>query len=506
MQNSSRLFCTPLNGRSPWRRTPLAWLAASLCVLGTAAGPVHAQTSLPRASTPATQPGANPSASLLGASTPSSSTPQAASDRSASAFADWLETHTDSLGAGPMPTAAELRKIFFDAVRVAAERSPQAKEAYANYQASLSDVNQAKGERWPQVDLGTQGFQYGPNTDSSAKQGNQLSLNVTTNVFDWGRIKNNIGSREQSANAAQQAFQAALESSASEVATTLVELAKQRLIVELSRQYVDRMERLVAMLQEIVAVDRGRMSELTQAKSRVLNAQAQRDSAQMKVRDAELNLRKLVGERHPVMLPRTSAWPLQPAELERLLSEVDQHPSIAQAQATAKAAELQAATVNAASKPSVNWVVSANAGRDAYGRSQPWQTNITANWPLFRGGSSQAAYKAALSRADASREVIEQQRRDLSYGVRAANQDARTLLERADLYVSLSAETDSVRRAFFEQWYHLGKRTLLDVLTAEGEHYNNRVSEVTSRFDGYQAVFREYAQAGILSRWLEYGA
>jgi adhesin transport system outer membrane protein len=78
----------------------------------------------------------------------------------------------------------------------------------------------------------------------------------------------------------------------------------------------------------------------------------------------------------------------------------------------------------------------------------------------------------------------------------------RTLYERADAYRDLTDETERVRKAFFEQWYHLGKRTLLDVLTAESDYYGNQVSEVTSRFDGYNAVFREQSGAGKLVSWL----
>jgi outer membrane protein TolC len=60
-------------------------------------------------------------------------------------------------------------------------------------------------------------------------------------------------------------------------------------------------------------------------------------------------------------------------------------------------------------------------------------------------------------------------------------------------------------RIFYLQWHHLGKRTLLDVLSAENEHYGNQVSEITNRFDGYQAILRQYASAGTLARWLRDG-
>jgi adhesin transport system outer membrane protein len=425
-------------------------------------------------------------------------------DKATDVFAQWLEEQPDAIDDGSQPSATELRQIFAVAVQTAADRNPQVRQADAEYQAAKADVNEAKGQRWPQVDIGSQskGLQFGPGYRQDDNVGNAINVNITTSVFDWGRIRKTIGSREQSATAAQQRYQLELENSAYEVINTLVELGKQRVITDVSQQYVDRMTTLVKMLSEIVAIDAGRGSELTQARARLLQAQAARDAAQARVRDGELNLRKLVGE-DAVPIPRTRQWQVRLANEEELLSEVGEHPSIEQARAEANAADLNAEVVKASSRPQLNWVVTANNGRDVLGRREAWQTMLTLNWGAFRGGSASAAYQAANQRAAASWQRIEQQQRDLEYAVRSADQDAHTFLERADLYHNLSTETDRVRKAFFEQWYHLGRRTLLDVLIAESDYYGNRVSEITTRFDGYEAVFREYASAGALVRWLQ---
>lgn len=419
-------------------------------------------------------------------------------------FAQWLEAQSDDYGTGPTPSAEKLREIFWQAVQTAAERSPEVRQAYAGYQAANADVAEAKGQRWPQVDVGSQtpGVNFGPgDSNTGNSSGNPLSVNVTTNLFDWGRTKNTIGSREHLSTAANRAYDAAMEKSGYEVSATLVELGKQRNIVDLSQQFVDRMATLVKMLGEIVEVDRGRGSELTQAKTRLLQAEASRDTAEARARDAELTLRKLVGD-EAVMIPRTREWSVDPGNLQRLLSLVGAHPSLQQAKAEAEAADLSAKAVKASGLPQLNWVVSAGMSKDALGRRQPWQTALNLNWGAFRGGSAKAATEAAGARAEASWQRLEQQRRDLEYAVRTADQDAHTMLQRADLYQGLSVETDRVRKAFFEQWHHLGKRTLLDVLTAENEHYGNRVAEVTNRFDGYLAVFREHYSAGGLAQWL----
>jgi len=482
----------------------VAWLISSLMVL--LASPVSATVNEQPNSDTAQTSGAetalkSTSAEVKQPSTSASRTPPAT-------FAQWLETEPSSTGGEPAVDSATLRRIFLSAVEKAEKRSPEIGQAYATYEAANADVDEAKGQRWPQVEIGsqTQALQFGPGNRNGYNNGNAVSATVTTTLYDWGRTKNTIGSREQLSDAARSEHTVVRQENAFEVTSTLVELGKQRAIVNLSQQFVDRMGTLVKMLSEIVAVDRGRGSELTQAKARLLQAESARDDAQAKVRDAELKLQKLVGESAPP-IPHAGGWPIEPGNLPQLLQQVDAHPSLHRIQSEANAADLNTKAVKAFGLPSVNWVVSANAGVGGVGAGQraPWQTMLTLNWSAFRGGSTRAATAAAGYRAQATWQRLDQQRRDLEYGIRAADQDAHTMLSRADQYKRLSAETDQVRKAFFEQWYHLGKRTLLDVLLAENDHYGNSVSEVTSRFDGYAAVLREYASAGALVDWLETG-
>ena len=404
------------------------------------------------------------------------------------------------------PSEHELRAIFWRAVQAAAERSPLVRRMQAEQQAAVDDIDEAKGQRWPQLGIAMQSetARLGPGKDNVSTSTQGINFNVTTPVYDWGRIGKTIESREHLAQAANASIEAELENSAFEVLATMVELGKQRIIIDLGQQYENRMSDLVTMLAGIVAVDKGRSSELTQAKARLLQAQSARDNAQTQATGAEIQLRKLVGER-PLMIPRTREWNIRLASLDGLLQHVDDHPNIQRAQSSAEAAQLQAQVVRSTSLPQLNWVISKTTAEDGMGRSQPLQTSLAVSWAAFRGGSTRAAERAALQRAEAGRQEAGQQRMDLEYYIRNASHDARTLLERAELYRDLTAETDQIRKAFYEQWYHLGKRTLLDVLSAESDHFSNQVSEISSRFDGYQAIFRQYASAGSLLQWLRGG-
>ncbi|MCW6034473.1 TolC family protein [Pantoea sp. JK] len=403
------------------------------------------------------------------------------------------------------PGEMELRNIFYTAVMSALQRSPQVRSTSLQIDAAKEDVRNAKGQRWPQVDVtsNSRRYEFGKgNRNASESNIPALGVNVATNLIDFGQTSNTIKSKEFSVLAADFQNTAQIEDLAWQVSSGLVELSKQRLIIDMSKQYVARMQELVTMLTGIVEADQGRRSELTQAKGRFLQAQSALDNAVAKARDTEIQLYRLLGETQ-VPLPPAMQWQLQPSQLNALLNSVDKHPTLLRAQAQSQAAFSEADALKSSSLPKINWVVSKDTGKDYYGREQAWQTGINISWGLFRGGSAKAAEQAAVQRASAMREESENQRDDLLQRVRAADQDAHSMLQRADLYRNLTRESDRIRLDFFDQWYHLGKRTLLDVLSAESDYYNNRVGEITNRFDGYSAIFGGYASAGQLMNWLK---
>lgn len=405
-------------------------------------------------------------------------------------------------GGSVLHTESELREVFRRAAEQAAERSPSVRRAFAQQSASLADVDEAKGQRLPQVDVGMRSKSVSLGGGVEGANGQSVGVDVVTPVFDWGRIRKTIEGRSYLASAADSALRAELEVSAFDVSSNLIELGKQRAIVDISQRFVDRMAELVRMLEGIVAVDTGRVSELTQARARLLQAETSRASAESMARDVEINLRKMLGEGPLPALPRSPYWRLAQPDMEWLLGEVVQHPLILQAEAEAKSADLQADVVRSSSLPQLNWVVGKSTAEDALGREQAWQTSLSLSWSAFRGGSQRAAERAARQRAEAGRQVTEQQALDLEYRIRAAGQDAKSMVERADLYRRLTVESEQVRKAFYEQWYHLGRRTLLDVLISESDHYSNQVGEITNRFESYAAIMRQYSGAGVLVSWL----
>jgi adhesin transport system outer membrane protein len=86
----------------------------------------------------------------------------------------------------------------------------------------------------------------------------------------------------------------------------------------------------------------------------------------------------------------------------------------------------------------------------------------------------------------------------MRFNVLAAKADFDTQTRRIELLRQLIRGTDQVRKDYFDQWREVGRRTLLDVLTAENEHLNTRLSLVASEVDQSLAVLRMWHEASGL--------
>jgi len=413
--------------------------------------------------------------------------------RSMTQYPDWLDD-----GSGnpvrindPIVPEQAVRAALRTAADIANARSPAVKQARNDWDAARFDVDQVKGQRYPQVQV--YGNQYNKPTASVA---------ITTLIYDWGKTRKTIDSRGKTADAAEFRYRTVVQQNAYDVSSALIELAKNRAIYAIGESYVERMSKLVNMLAEIVKVDPGRLSELTQAKSRLLQAQTSQEIVATTARSLELSVSKLMG-REQVPMPAGTRWQLSLDGLDEAVAAVRSNPGLEQLTADAEAAKLTAKAVRADALPKLNWVINKNTAADVFGNRQPWSTMLQLSWTPFQGGSQRAAERAALARADSSTDKRDQLALDAEFKVRDAYHDAIALDARAKLYGGLARDTDLIRRQFFEQWYHLNRRTLLDVLSAESDFYNNQVNEVAAQFDSYQSILKIHFNNGTIDSWLQ---
>jgi outer membrane protein TolC len=400
------------------------------------------------------------------------------------------------------PAAADPRATLLALVREATERSQALGASRLLAEAALLDVDEARAARALQVSA-TGGLGPGLTsslglTETSALQ-LRAGITVSQLVWDGGRTDRMTEWRSQLAEAARLgAINQREQLSLSAVALAL-ERARWRAQVVIYGQYQRKMACLVEALETIVRADRGRASELVQARKSQQQAEVAMAQAQSQVRQVEIRLRRLVGDG----LPGTeglSTVLLQVPPLEQLVAEAEASAEIAQLAAQEAAARRYAQAVAAGGSPQLSWnfsgqgsaglgtggnVPSLDGGERRNPRSGTLALGLSVNIPLVQPGlapareaSSRRAEAMALQRQDAL-----QARR---FRVAEAHEQAQAGLDRARRLGAVLRDSETVRGFTLQQWQQLGRRSLFDVMGAEAEHYGLRVAYVNALYDVQQ--------------------
>ncbi|HMN81057.1 MAG TPA: TolC family protein [Burkholderiaceae bacterium] len=393
-------------------------------------------------------------------------------------------------------------------LRMAAERSAAIRDAQAAVRASELDIKEASGARLPQVSMDltsryTSGA--GDNQTSSQRGAPFYSVTGTMPLYDFGRISNIVDSRSASRRAADARLDSALESLALETAAAALELGRYRLALTTAEGYLRNVSRLASMLVDITREDPGRSGELTQARSRVLQAQVSRDTLAGKVREAQIALQRLVGTADVPIDALITAFEQVPP-LEPLLQDLPAQPALRQLDAEREAQSSLAKSLQSARLPQVSAVVSRAPVAPGVINGYGSYAGITVNMPLFRGNSDVAAQRAAEERASGAGERRQQGEVDLTTRLRTLHETATATLGRVPEFAGLLRESDQVRRGFFEQWYQMGRRSLFELLAAESEHYALLTAHINTLYDGLATCARLRGEAGALASWLGFAA
>jgi len=413
---------------------------------------------------------------------------------------------------GAAPAPADPRATLHALVQEALERSHAVGATRLLADAAESDVDEARAAKLLQAGLNGG---VGPAGSHSAAQGTSLTetalvqarlgISVSQLLYDGGRTDRLVDWRSQLAESARQGSLSTREQLALSTVALALERTRYRQHVVIYGQYVRKMGCLVEALESIVRTDRGRASELVQAKKSLQQAELMQVGAQTLARQVDIRLRRLVGDG----LPGTdglSAVLLNLPELNVLVAEVEQAAEIRQLTAQAAAAGDYARAVAAGGKPQVSWSVggggTAAAGGNLGGtRSANYSVGLTVSIPLVNPGLAPALNSAEL-RARAAKlqtaDAIESRR----FRAADVHEQATSSFDRMRRVASVLRDSEQLRNFTLQQWQQLGRRSLFDVMATEADHYSLRVAYVNALFDGQQLNANLVSLGRGLTEWL----
>ena len=411
--------------------------------------------------------------------------------------------------ARPVATDQDPRTTLQTLVREALGRSHQVGAARLLAEAALDDVEVTRADKRIQAGVGAG---LGPDLATTRQLGTEsTALQLRTNIsasqllYDGGRTDRLTDWRTQLAESARYGQLTAQEQLALNTVSLALERSRYRQQVVVYGQYVRKMACLVEALETIVRADRGRASELVQARKSQQQAELSLSQAQSQVRQVETRLRRLVGDG----LPSVGGLPsllLTVPDLQTLVAEVEQSSEIAGLTAQAQAADHYAQSVQAAGKPQLSWNLNgthANGGGGTRGptRYGTFAVGLALSVPLLSPGlapATDAARKRARAAEMQRAEAVELRR----FRVAEVHEQTTSSFDRARRVGAVLRDSEQVRNFTLQQWQQLGRRSLFDVMGAEGEHYNLRINYVNALHDGQQLNANLLSLGRGVNEWL----
>lgn len=393
-----------------------------------------------------------------------------------------------------------------EALAQAYSSSPQLLAERARLRATDEGLSEANAGWRPRVSINGGASFAEDNITDVTSQGWQASITATQPLYEGGRV----GAQRDIAKAQIRAGRAALRGVESQVlldvVTAYMDVVTNESVVELARSQVELLARQRQAAQDRFDVGEITRTDVAQADARLSGAQTGLIAAQAQLAAAQAAFANVVGV-PPSQLQRAPRLPALPgSQAEALAAAMEANPRLIGAREGAAAAEAGVALAISALLPNVNLQAQYQRGETdidlgVITNSQETDSasvGVNATIPLYQGGAEYANIRQAKQGASQNRLLASQAERDVTEQISNA----------WDGLVSSRAAIESARQQVnaneiaFEgvrQEADVGARTTLDVLNAQQELLDSRVTLVRNTRNQYVAAYSLLAAMGRLS-------
>jgi outer membrane protein len=423
------------------------------------------------------------------------------------------------LALATVPASADTLKW---ALTQAYQNNPTLNSQRASVRATDETVPQALSGYRPRVSLtATAGEQYldshqkiissttgRPVTSYSQTSGNlavqQYGGTISQTLLNGFGTASRTRQAEQLVSAARETLRLTEQTVLLNAATAYMNLIRDAAILQLQRSNVEVLQEQLRQTRDRFTAGEVTRTDVAQAESRLASARATMLTAESNYVTSKSTYRQVIGVEPGTLAPASPVDSLSPRSLPAAVEEArTRHPSVTTAMFNVDAAVFQVKIAESSLYPTLSIVGSAQqtygsttalTGVQSFAGSVVGQLAV----PVFQGGTEYATIRQA-------KETLGQRRTDLDT---ARDQTQQTLtqswgqLEAAK--AQIQATTTQVNASEIalngvREEARVGQRTTLDVLNAQQELVNARVSLVTAQRDRVVASYTLLAAAGRLS-------
>ena len=399
--------------------------------------------------------------------------------------------------------------------------NPVIQERLKNFRATQQDLNIAESEYYPTVDLRTSfGYNragelksgpvgnnddYNHNVKHSDYRNYESSLTITQNLFNGFGTTHKVDFEKSRILAAAYKYLEKSNDIAFQMANIYIKVLRTSELVETAKENVQINKSIYTKVQALYDAGLTTDSEVKKIQATLSLAKSNLSVQKNNARDAEYEYRRILGRMPDITQMSTPELDIKmPESIERAaLYAIDNNPSLLVSRYNIKGAESLYKQRKKDYYPKVDLEVSQTFNdHDELGNGfdQPddrFKARVVLTYNIFRGGADAANIQKHVSlvaqeievQRDLKRQVVEGL--DLSWNAYHMLGDQLKDLKDYSRYSEKTLE-------LYKEEYDLGRRSLLDLLSAQNDVINSRSQIITAQYDKLFAQYRVLDAMGLL--------
>ena len=395
-----------------------------------------------------------------------------------------------------------------DALAITHDTNPTLIGQRESLRGTNEQVSQALSGYRPNVEAtGDIGYQYSDTDPASGSSSSDsvnpasIGISVSQPLYRGGRTTASVRSAQFAVQAARATYQSIEQQVLLDAVTAYMDVVREQAVLELSLNNEQVLRRQLQATRDRFQVGEVTRTDVSQAESRLARATADRIAAEGDLDNARATFARVIGQTAGAVSPPPPVTGL-PGSLDESIALAEaNNPAIITANFNERSADANVDVVFGELLPEVSLVGQARSNFEpSENVDQSDTASLTAQVtvPLYQSGAVSSRVREARYAANQSRIHVEETRRDV---VENAIQAWETLTTARASIQSLVTQVSAARIALegTEQEALVGSRTVLDVLDAEQELLDARVSLVRAQRDEVVATYGLLAVTGQLT-------
>ena len=327
------------------------------------------------------------------------------------------------------------------------------------------------------------------------------SLTVSQSLYAGGQTLAAIGSAENTVLSGRAELTGVEQSVLLNAVKAYVNVFREQAVLDLKINNEQVLRRQLEAITDRFKVGEITRTDVHQAEARLAKATADRIQAEGNLISTRATYRNVIGETPGELNRPTMDLDLPKNAEEAIKRAVAQNPSVISAEFNERASQDDIKEVKGELLPSVDLTGSASRSNNASSEStrlDSYSLGITLSVPLFQSGSVYSRLRSARQTATKKRREIDAARRDATETAARAWETLQTSRARIKSF-DAQIKASEIALEGVQREASVGSRTVLDVLDAEQELLDAKVSIVSAQRDETIAIFELKSAIGELT-------